>query len=99
MRRFLAENASKDVVFVSVPLLFEAGFDKEFDKIIFVDADPAIRQQRLIQRDRLTAAEARARMQAQSPAASKIAQSDFVVSNNGSVDELYQQLDVVVARL
>ena len=43
-----------DVVFISIPLLFETGFDALFDKIIFVQCDDDIRLQRLMRRNDFT---------------------------------------------
>ena len=47
-------GAPHDIVFVSVPLLFEANFDKMFDKILFVAADDNLRLERLMKRNNLT---------------------------------------------
>ena len=47
------------VVIFDIPLLFEGGFDKEFDLIILVYSTPEVQIQRLIHRDKLSPAEAR----------------------------------------
>ena len=38
-------------VFVSIPLLFETGFDKLFDKILFVQCNDELRLERLMKRN------------------------------------------------
>ena len=79
---------SFDVVFISVPLLFETGFDELFDKIIFIAADSEIRLDRLMKRNNLTKKQALNRMNIQGNQEDKIIRSDFVIYNNGSYDDL-----------
>ena len=42
------------VVFVSIPLLFETGFDKLFDKVLFVQCNDDIRLEHLMKRNNFT---------------------------------------------
>ena len=78
------------IVFISVPQLFEAGFDTMFDKIIYITADENIRKERLIKRNSFTPEEALIRIKAQKEAdmAKRI---KFVKKNNGSIEELEEQ--------
>ena len=66
-----------DVVFISIPLLFETGFDALFDKIIFVQCDDDIRLQRLMRRNDFTEEQALKRMNAQLPQKEKMQKSDL----------------------
>ena len=52
VREELLRIFAKDykIVFVSVPQLFEAGFNQMFDKIIYITADKSIRLKRLMKR-------------------------------------------------
>ncbi len=77
-----------EIVFVSVPLLFEANFDKMFDKILFVAADDNLRLERLMKRNNLTEEEAKLRMNAQMPQDEKIKKSDYVIYNNSTIEDL-----------
>ena len=61
-----------NVVFISIPLLFETGFDALFDKIIFVQCDDDIRLQRLMRRNDFTEEQALKRMNAQLPQKEKM---------------------------
>jgi dephospho-CoA kinase len=99
MNEFFEKNSSEKFLFVAVPLLFEVGLGEMFDAVIFVDADIDIRKRRLAARDGLTADEVQVRTAAQLPTKEKVPKSDFVIMNNGSLDEMYQQLDNVIARL
>ena len=77
-----------DVVFVSVPLLFETDFYKLFDKILFIACDDNIRLERLMKRNNFTKEEALLRINAQLPQDEKIKKSDFVIYNNSTVEDL-----------
>lgn len=93
-----ADNAS-DIVLVSIPLLFETGFDKLFDKIIFVAADENIRLERLMKRNNFTKEEALLRMNAQLPQEDKIKKSDFVIYNNSTLEKLQESTLVLITEL
>ncbi len=80
-------------VFVSIPLLFETGFDKLFDKIIFVQCDDKLRLERLMKRNNFTKEQALKRMNAQMPQDEKINKSDFVIHNNSTKEELAEQVN------
>lgn len=85
-------------VFVSVPQLFEAGFETLFDKIIYVTADIDIRKKRLMARNSLNEEEALIRIKAQKENG-KSEKCDFVIQNNGSLEELEKKVDDVLSIL
>ncbi len=80
------------IVFVSVPQLFEAEFDKIFDKIIFVSANENIRISRLMHRNNLSKEDALKRINAQDTEQGKIEKSDFIITNNGNYEELEKKV-------
>lgn len=86
------------VVFVSVPQLFEAGFDVLFDKIIYITADENIRLERLMKRNSLTIEEAQKRINAQQEVDKK-EKSDFVIENNSDIAHLQMQIEKVLSIL
>ena len=95
-----AARARGDRIIVSdIPLLFETGLERSVDAVIFVDASDEIRLRRLIENRALPEADARAMMSAQWPAAEKRARSQFVVSNEGSVDQLTNRVSDLWAEL
>jgi dephospho-CoA kinase len=81
---------------VEVPLLFEAGMEAAFDKTIVVVADEAVRAERAGARGHELVAERTARQLTQEQKAQK---ADFVVSNDGTVEELQTKLSDVLAKL
>jgi dephospho-CoA kinase len=83
-----AELRGARVVVSDVPLLFEAGWESEFDLIILVDAPEAIRRRRLVALRQLTPEEADEMLASQDPAEGKRRWSDIVIENAGSVEAL-----------
>ena len=93
------ENQNEDFIFVSVPLLFEANWQKYFDKIIFISADENIRLSRLIKRNNLTKEQALSRINSQDKEENKIKKSDFVIYNNSDLISLKNQVNTVLNKL
>ncbi len=88
-----------EIVFISVPLLFETDFYKLFDKIIFVACDDDLRLKRLMKRNNFTKEEALIRMNAQLPQNEKIKKSDYIIYNNTDINSLDSQVTKIVERL
>ncbi len=76
-----AENFD-GIVLVEVPLLYEAGWEDEFDKIIAITASPAQSLEWLIARDKVTRQEAELSLGVQAPLEMKAQKADFVVDNS-----------------
>lgn len=84
-----AKYSGAPLVLYVVPLLFEANLPRaDFDFVISVVADDAIRKDRLCKRNNLSDSEAQSRMDAQLPQKTKVAGSDFVLENNSTEQEL-----------
>lgn len=81
-----------DLLFVGIPLVFEAGMEHLFDKIIFIYTDDDIRLQRLIERNGYAKEYAELRMKNQTSQDEKVKKSDCVIYNNGTKDELKQNI-------
>ena len=88
-----------NIVFISVPLLFETDFYKLFDRIIFVACDDDIRLERLMKRNNFTKEEAVLRMNAQSPQDEKITKSDYVIYNDSGIENLQRQVLILIGEL
>ena len=74
------------------PLIFETGREGEFQGVLLVDCEPDLQLSRLMVRDRLGEADARARLAAQLPAAERRRRATWVVDNSGSLDDTRAQL-------
>lgn len=89
------------ILVLDVPLLFERDYDKNksVDKIIVVTASKEIQLFRLENRDQLSNMEARNRVKAQLPMTQKIARADYVIDNNGRIEELQEQVAVLIKKI
>jgi len=93
------QNQKEKFVFISIPLLFEVGWEYLFDKILFIKTDDDIRLKRLIQRNNLSADEAKIRMLSQMSQDAKIEKSDFIICNNGDIRNLQKEIDEFIILL
>jgi len=90
---------SGDVLFLDVPLLFEAGFDDLTDGNVVVCAAKETQMKRLMLRDKRNIADAQMRIDAQMPLADKIAQADYVINNDGDMDLLAANVEKFLKNL
>jgi dephospho-CoA kinase len=91
-----ASVAPDAVAVVEVPLLFESGMEAVFDATIAVIADESVRSARASARGHAAVEERAARQLSQQEKADR---ADFVVRNDGSLEELKQTLSHVLAKL
>lgn len=96
---FFEQYNAESLVFVAIPLLFEAGMVNLFDKIVFVYCDDDIRLKRLTARNNYTEEYAKIRMDAQQSQDEKIKKSDYVIYNNSTIEALDRCVDSVVNEL
>ena len=94
--KLFEKHKNEKYIFISVPLLFEAGFENLFDKIILVTVDNDTQLKRLMERNSLTKKDALLRINSQIPQEEKIGKSDFIVNNNSTIENLYEQLDKII---
>lgn len=81
------------VVILDIPLLFETGlFMEEIDESVVVYTHPKTQLQRLMERDGLSEAEARSRVQAQIPIDEKARRAEHVIDNSGTPEQTQQQV-------
>jgi dephospho-CoA kinase len=77
---------------VDVPLLYETGAEKGFDRVIVTACTGDRQLARLVERG-LTADAARQRLDAQWPTEKKAARADFVIRTDGTFEETSAQID------
>ena len=83
---------------VAVPLLYETGGEKGFDRVIVTTCPPEVQIARLVERG-LTEHAARQRLASQWPTEKKIARADFVVTTDGTFEETGRQVDEIYRKL
>ena len=83
----------KNALVIDAPLLFESGFDKRCDTIISVIAnDTNARLERIVKRDNISLEQAQNRIKKQKDDAFLIKNSDYVINNDGTINELECQV-------
>lgn len=89
-------SAQSNFILLDAPTLFEAGADKLCSVIVSVVADYDIRLERITKRDGISAELAKKRFSSQHTVEFFKAHSDFVIENNGSVNDTYQKTCKVI---
>ena len=79
--------AGTRVAIADIPLLFETGQHHDFDVVIVCACSPAEQLRRLMARDRLSEAAARARLDAQWPIEEKVARATIVIRTDAGFVE------------
>lgn len=99
-RQALAADARAEGhdLLVDIPLLFETGSSSTFDLVVTVACSPGVQTRRAMSRG-LTLAQVQQIVASQWGNAQKIAASDFVIWNDGSLRMLQAQAEELAARL
>lgn len=82
-----------------IPLLFETGHEHDFDCVIVCACAPDEQLRRLMARDGLAEADARARLEAQWPIEEKARRADYVIRTDGSFADTDAEIDRVYGEL
>ncbi len=85
--------SDEDAIFVSVPLLFEVGWENLFDKVVFIKSEDDIRLERLMKRNGYSKEYAQKRIESQSSQDEKIKKSDFIIENNSTKEEFVKKVE------
>jgi dephospho-CoA kinase len=98
-RWFAALDGSHVVAIADIPLLYEAGRDKDFDAVVVVACEPETQVRRAMARDGLTEKDARARVAAQLPIEDKIRRADHVIRTDGAFADTDRQVEELLPAL
>jgi dephospho-CoA kinase len=90
------ENGEKLVV-LDIPLLFESKLTSMVDKVLLVYVDAETQLKRLMDRNHYSKEEALSRIKSQMPLTDKIALSDAVIDNNGTIENTELQLTQILS--
>jgi len=94
----LANPGGPDLAVVEAALIFEAGYEKDLDKVMVCWCRPEQQVERLLERG-LTEEQAQARIAAQMPMQQKRLLADEMIDCSGSLQETETQLQYAVKRL
>ncbi|MBM3149817.1 MAG: dephospho-CoA kinase [Chloroflexi bacterium] len=93
------ESNAAAIVVHEVPLLFEVGRDKAMDKTVVVCASEENQLKRLMARDGMSKKDARSRIRSQMSVEDKKRLADYVIDNNGTMDETKRQAQDLYQKL
>ena len=94
-----AENCGKETVFVEIPLLFETGMQKAFDKIWLVTASEKTRIERVKSRDGLDEVQIKNRINSQMKDEQKVKFVNAVINNDGNLQDLKTAVETCLKKL
>jgi dephospho-CoA kinase len=89
--KFYQEHQNKKYVLVESALIYEYGFQDQFDQIIFVNSDSQVRKKMAMKRDQISSKEYDRRMKTQLPDKFKIEKSSWVIENDYT-DNVFEQV-------
>jgi dephospho-CoA kinase len=81
------------IILVDIPLLIELNFQYLFHKLLVVYTPEEQQCGRLMERDGISRDDAAGRLKSQLPIEEKVGYADFVIRNEGSLDETRKQVD------
>ena len=86
-----ARDRGDRICICDIPLLFEKNLVEEFDRIILIDAPRPLRLERLVRDRELRETEAMDMITAQMPAELKRARADYIIDNDGTLEQLEER--------
>jgi dephospho-CoA kinase len=94
-----ARERGDDLVVCVIPLLFERNLVEEFEAIVLVDAPRPLRLERMVNSRGLEETDAMNMIVSQMPAELKRARADYVIENDGSLEDLERDVDALWSSL
>lgn len=82
-----------------IPLLYETGHDRDFDVVVVAACEPDEQVRRVMARDGLSEGDARARVNAQLPIATKIDRADYVVWTTDTQAATSERVEDVIRKM
>ncbi len=99
IRKWISDNESEPLLFVEVPLLFEADWDRYFDYSLLIYADEEVLYSRLRKNRGMSDEQIAQRLASQMSVAEKRQRCDQAIANDTTLSQLRKSLDAFVKRL
>lgn len=96
---FTERHRGAPALLFEIPLLFETGGEKGFDKVIVVTAPADVQRSRVLQRQGITAEALDAILERQLPDSDKRARADFVIDTGGDLSTTKRQVTDIISCL
>lgn len=94
--RFIEANKDAPALLFDIPLLFETGGERAFDKVIVVSAQPEVQRPRVLARAGMTAGKLEAILARQMPDEEKRKRADFVVDTGTDLSTTARQVSEIL---
>jgi len=91
--------STEPFVFIDVPLLFETDSRSNYDEVVLVYAKPEVCLERIVKRDGISSQLAKQKIDAQMDIEWKRSLSDFIFTNEGSIEQLHHQIEAYLVDL
>lgn len=98
-KRFVASHEQAPALVFEIPLLFETGGEKEFDRVIVVSAPPEVQRARALQRQGMSREKLDSILERQMPDEEKRARADFVIDTGSDLSTTESQVRDILACL
>ena len=94
-----ALKQTEDVIFMDIPLLYEADYSGEVDEVWLVYVDKAQQLERLMKRNGFSVQDAENRLNAQLSLEEKRAKAQVLIDNSGAVEETFARVALLLEDL
>lgn len=92
-------HCRQNLILLDIPLLFEANLEYLVDKIIVVKTNRRSQFERLLEKTKYNKEDILKRINVQMPLSDKIRQADFVIDNNGTIEQTKKQVKEIWRRV
>lgn len=99
MRHFFENHQDSPLLFAEVPLLYEAGWQNEFDYICVVTCSKEVAVKRMMEDREYTEEEALQRYHTQEKYRQQMMNADMILENEGNIKELDSQINKWIGKL
>ncbi|MGD8306893.1 MAG: dephospho-CoA kinase [Ignavibacteria bacterium] len=90
---------NEKVIFIESALVYETKIEDNFDYIVLITSDFSLRMKRTLANGKFNEVDFKNREKNQIPQEEKVKKADFVFTNNGSEEELFQKAELLLLTL
>ncbi|MDC1429015.1 dephospho-CoA kinase [Emcibacteraceae bacterium] len=98
-RETFIKNAKADIILFDIPLLFENGYENDFDYIVVVSASAEAQKKRVLERSGMTKKRFKEILAKQSCNINKAAMADFIIQTDRGFDYAEKQVVDIIKQI